>query len=65
VSDLSSDQYDVYTLLFHLNHKSHHDGVRDYLVHRLYQVAEEDIEAILPQLWSGTSGSTPHSAVRA
>ena len=50
VSDIVADSYDVYTLLYYLNAKGSHDGVRDFLVHRLYKVDEEDIERVLPQL---------------
>lgn len=50
VDDIVADSYDVFTLLYYLNAKGAHDGVRDFLVHRLYKVEEEEIERVLPQL---------------
>ena len=62
MSELINEDYDVYSLLFYLNYKSGVEGVRDYLVHKLYRVADEDLEAILPQLCHLFMVWSPHAS---
>lgn len=49
VRNLLSDDYDIYTTLYYMAFKPH-SGVRDYLIHSLYDKEYGDIEKILPQL---------------
>ncbi len=34
-----------------MNEKRAHAGVRDFLVHKLYEMSDTDIDFVLPQLW--------------
>ena len=44
-----SPSLDIYTRLYYIYQKSH-SGVRDYLIHSLYDSIDEEIDFILPQL---------------
>ena len=48
-SDYLSRSLDIFTLLNAL-HKQSQSGIRDYLVHRLYDMSDTDIDFTLPQL---------------
>jgi len=50
VRDLISWHYDIYTLLFNLHVKADHAGVREYLMHKLYEYDDEEIAKVMPQL---------------
>ena len=50
-SDYLSASLDIFTLLNAL-HKHAQTGIRDYLVHRLYDMSDTDIDFTLPQLCS-------------
>ena len=50
-SDYLSSSLDIFTLLNAL-HKHANTGIRDYLVHRLYDMSDTDIDFTLPQLCS-------------
>ena len=50
-SDYLSADLDIFTLL-HALHVHGQSGVRDYLVHRLYDMSDADIDFTLPQLLS-------------
>lgn len=45
-----SDKLDIFGTL-HYMYEKQHDGVRDFLVNRLYDMPDEDVEFVLPQLW--------------
>lgn len=53
--DLSKDDLCIFGLLHFMNEKRTHDGVREFLVHKLYEMSDTDIDFVLPQLWYETT----------